>query len=268
MTAARRARGPGSPAVTYVTSPLRPPARSACERLLDARLMRAAPFAEQPPDGLDVLVAAAGQVHAARPCPRWQTRQRRAAPRRPRATTRAPAGCPRCAPSHSKPSSASRRRRSSAYSVRPLAAQPRVLGADRRVVEAGRDRVRRQDVAVVVLQHQAARAVQHAGVRRRQIARRDRRAQIRGRRPRRRPAARRRRRRTRRRCPSRCCRRRRRRRRRRAGARPPRDLRARLLADHRLELAHHQRIRMRAEHRAEQVVRGRRRSRPSRASLR
>ena len=32
------------------------------------------------------------------------------------------------------------------------------------------------------------------------------------------------------------------------------DLRARLAADHRLELAHHQRIRMRAEHRAEQVV--------------
>ena len=31
-------------------------------------------------------------------------------------------------------------------------------------------------------------------------------------------------------------------------------LRARLLADHRLELAHHQRIRMRAEHRPEQVV--------------
>ena len=33
------------------------------------------------------------------------------------------------------------------------------------------------------------------------------------------------------------------------------DLRARLAADHRLELAHHQRIRMRAEHRPEQVVR-------------
>ena len=33
------------------------------------------------------------------------------------------------------------------------------------------------------------------------------------------------------------------------------DLRARLAADDRLELAHHQRIRMRPEHRAEQVVR-------------
>ena len=32
------------------------------------------------------------------------------------------------------------------------------------------------------------------------------------------------------------------------------DLRARLAADHRLELAHHQRIRMRPEHRSEQVV--------------
>ena len=32
------------------------------------------------------------------------------------------------------------------------------------------------------------------------------------------------------------------------------DLRARLAADHRLELAHHQRIRMRPEHGAEQVV--------------
>ena len=46
------------------------------------------------------------------------------------------------------------------------------------------------------------------------------------------------------------------------------NLRARLLADHRLELAHHQRIRMRAEHRAEQVVRRVGVSRPSRASLR
>ena len=41
-----------------------------------------------------------------------------------------------------------------------------------------------------------------------------------------------------------------------SGSRPVgfEDLRARLLADHRLELAHHQRIRVRPEHGAEQVV--------------
>ncbi len=41
--------------------------------------------------------------------------------------------------------------------------QPRVLGTDRRVVEAGRDRVRQLDVAVRILQHEGARALQHAG---------------------------------------------------------------------------------------------------------
>ena len=56
-------------------------------------------------------------------------------------------------------------------------AQPGVLGSDRRVVEAGRDRVRQLDVAVGVLQHVAARALQHAGAAageaRRVLARRD-----------------------------------------------------------------------------------------------
>ena len=45
----------------------------------------------------------------------------------------------------------------------PDLAQPRVLGADRRVVEPGRDRVRQLDVAVLVLQHEGARALQDAG---------------------------------------------------------------------------------------------------------
>ena len=46
------------------------------------------------------------------------------------------------------------------------------------------------------------------------------------------------------------------------------DLLPRLLADHRLELAHHQRIRMRPERRAEQVVRVVDVAPPSRASPR
>ena len=43
---------------------------------------------------------------------------------------------------------------------------------------------------------------------------------------------------------------------------------ARLLADHAMKIAHHHRIRMRAQRRAEQVMRGLRRWSPSRASLR
>ena len=49
-----------------------------------------------------------------------------------------------------------------AYLGAARVAQPRVLGADRRVVEAGRHRVRQLDVAVGVLQHEGARALQHA----------------------------------------------------------------------------------------------------------
>ena len=41
-------------------------------------------------------------------------------------------------------------------------AQPRVLRADARVVEAGGDRVRLEDLAVLVLHDRAERAVQHA----------------------------------------------------------------------------------------------------------
>ena len=44
----------------------------------------------------------------------------------------------------------------------PQVAQPRVLGADGRIVQAGGDRVGRLDVAVPVLEDDAARALQHA----------------------------------------------------------------------------------------------------------
>ncbi len=101
--------------------------------------------------------------------------------------------------------------------------EPGVLGPDRRIVEPGRHRMRRQDVAV---RRPAARRLRvpcstpaaAAGKPRRVIAGLD----ARGRRLRRRRAAPSRRRRTRRRCPSRCCRRRRTRRRDRAAVpRPP-----------------------------------------------
>ena len=130
-------------------------------------------------------------------------------------------------------------------------AQPRVLGPDRRVVEAGGDRVRQLDVARLVLQHERARALQHARCCRRQTARRDGPARSARRPPRRRSAAR------------------------RgssmkpskmpiallppptqattmSGSRPDllEHLAPRLAADDRLELADHQRIRMRAERRA------------------
>ncbi len=48
------------------------------------------------------------------------------------------------------------------YSTRPRVVQPDVLGADRRIVEAGRDRVGLRDLPLVVLEHQGAGAVQHA----------------------------------------------------------------------------------------------------------
>src|SRR5262249_59332981 len=44
----------------------------------------------------------------------------------------------------------------------PALAQPRVLRTDGRVVESGRDRVRQLHVAVDVLEHVTARALQHA----------------------------------------------------------------------------------------------------------
>ena len=109
------------------------------------------------------------------------------------------------------------RRRTRAAGV----AQARVLGADAGVVEPGGDRVRVEDLAVVVGEQRRARAVQHA---RRGRCRATRRPP-----PRRRSAARPRRRRSRRTCRSRSSRRRRRRRppraagpRRRGSARAPR----------------------------------------------
>src|SRR5262245_66002646 len=44
----------------------------------------------------------------------------------------------------------------------PARSEPRVLRSDRRVVQSGRDRVREQNVAVIVLEQLAVGAVQHA----------------------------------------------------------------------------------------------------------
>ena len=88
----------------------------------------------------------------------------------------------------------------------------RVLGPDARVVEAGADRVRLEDLAVFVLQEERAGAVQHARARPGSPTRRAGPTRARGPRPRRR-RGRRRCRRSRRRCPSRSSRRRRTRRR-------------------------------------------------------
>ena len=138
----------------------------------------------------------------------------------------------------------------------PEIAQPRVLGPDGCVIESGRDRVRPLDVAVLVLQHVGARALQDAGAAAREARRVPARHDAVGRRPRRRSAGR-----------------------LRSstnasnmpmallpppdagddgGRQPPsllEDLPPRLAPDHRLELADHQRVRMRPERRAEQVVR-------------
>ena len=94
--------------------------------------------------------------------PAAQVRQMRAASTPPRATTRAPAECLPSAPA-TRTRRARRRHQSTSYSVRPIDAEPRVLGTNRRIVEPRRHRMRRQDVAGLVLQQQAARAVQHAG---------------------------------------------------------------------------------------------------------
>ena len=133
-------------------------------------------------------------------------------------------------------------------------AQPGVLGAHRGVVEAGRDRVRQLDVPCLVLQHERARALQHAGAAAGEprgvatgddafaagldadqphalvveeavedadgvAAAADARHHHVG-----------------------------------QPAQLRQDLAARLTADHRLELAHHQRIGMRAQRRSEQVI--------------
>ena len=49
------------------------------------------------------------------------------------------------------------------YSARPIAASHECSGPTPGIVEAGRDRVRLDRLAVLVLQEVAARAVQHAG---------------------------------------------------------------------------------------------------------
>ena len=155
------------------------------------------------------------------------------------------------------------------YSARPLAASCGVLGADARVVEAGADRVRLEDLAVLVLEEERPRAVQHARARPGSPTRRA--GPISSPRP---PAS----------TPTSA----------RVGveeageradrvraAADARDdevgvvaaedraaLLARLVADDALELAHHPRVRVRADDRADAVVRASRPSRPSRAAPR
>ena len=143
----------------------------------------------------EVLVAAARQadeVDGVRPAP---ARPRRA-PRRSRARTRAPGRCPparralakasiACCVGHGRVARAAR------------VAQVRVLGAGAGVVEPGRDRVRLEDLAVLVLHDRREGAVQDAAAPARwSAARRGGRSRSRRPRPRRRSARRPRRRRT------------------------------------------------------------------------
>jgi hypothetical protein len=134
----------------------------------------------------------------------------------------------------------------------PAVAVEGVLGPDRRVVEARRDRMGELDLAVGVLEDEGLAALQDAelaaGEARRVLARADAAAAgldpvIRTPGPRG----------TRRRGRSRCCRRRRRRRARRAAG-PPLRICSRASADHLVEIAHHLRIGLRAVGRAEDVV--------------
>ncbi len=157
--------------------------------------------------------------------------------------------------SHSNPSSALRSFDPGVLRS-PARLEPRVLGANRRIVESGRDRMGREDVAAPVLQHPAPRAVQDAGGPARESrgvlaglqappARLDahephaRVVNERVEEPERVAAAA-----------------DRRDRQIRQAARDRQHLLARFLSDHGLELTHHQRIRMRAEHRSKQVVGG------------
>ena len=84
---------------------------------------------------LHVLVAAARRLTSTTRV-RPELARQRAARTRPRAPTRAPAGCLRAAPARWNAVERLGVGRRSAYSARPVLAQPRVLGADGRVVEA------------------------------------------------------------------------------------------------------------------------------------
>ena len=82
------------------------------------------------------------------------------APVRARATTRAPGTIPSVRQRRWKPRAP--RRRAADVLRAAAVAQERVLGADARVVEAGRDRVGVDDLAVRVREQRGARAVEHA----------------------------------------------------------------------------------------------------------
>src|SRR5687767_3491172 len=153
MMSADRCRS-GSPAVTYVTRPVRPSLRS-CVKRSSIRDMRA--FLEDLLHAVDVLVAAARQVDE-------QDRVLRKLLRNLLYVRNRMSGF---------------ERRQDAFETRQLLEagervgvgrvivfgapdllQPRVFRPHRRVIETGRDRMRRFDVAVCVLQHPRPRALQ------------------------------------------------------------------------------------------------------------
>ena len=77
------------------------------------------------------------------------------------ARSRAPPGCPRCARAAESPSSACASV-TDTYCARSRSFRNACCGPDARVVEAGADRVRLLHLTVLVLQHVALHAVQHA----------------------------------------------------------------------------------------------------------
>ena len=76
--------------------------------------------------------------------------------------SRSPAGCPRPRSTRAAPR-ATRRPRRPRSCTRPMLASSACSGPDARIVEAGRDRMRLLDLAVLVLQQQRVAALQHAG---------------------------------------------------------------------------------------------------------
>ena len=214
----------------------------------------------------DERLRSSGRAPRRGPCRRGRRGRRRSARRR-RSSARASA----CDDSSAGTMPSVRQRRWKAasasssvqvtYSRAAAVAQQRVLRPDAGVVEPGGDRVRVEDLAVVVGEQRRARAVQHAGAARRRATRR--------RRPRRRSAGR-----------------------ASSGTKSVEhadrvraaadagdhrvgqpslggeDLLARLAPDHALQLAHELRIRRRADAGADQVVASSRRSRSSRGSPR
>ena len=160
-----------------------PASRSA--RSVDSRFTRAAPRSAAPRP-------------ASRPCRRGPTASRaRSSPAGslvPTSRASQPIACAGSSAGHDALGPAEQlearrappRRWPSRTSARPDAASVGVLGPDARVVEPGADRVRLEDLAVLVLEEQRAGAVQHARARPGSATRRACPTRARGRRPRRR----------------------------------------------------------------------------------